>query len=383
MGVNEQRYDEMRTITVVGAWVNLVLSALKIVLGVIGQSHALIADGVHSLSDLLSDALVLLAAKHSTKDADADHPYGHARIETVATVGLGIILLAVALGIAWDAARRLVSPDLLLEPGLLALLGAVLSIFAKELLYRYTLVVANRIKSNLLRANAWHHRSDAISSVVVVVGVAGAMAGFPYLDAIASIGVALMIAKIGAELAWQSLRELIDTALDADRVEAIRRTILGVDGVRDMHLLKTRRMGAEALVDVHVLLRNPRVSVSEGHQISETIRARLIREIEEVADVMVHIDPEDDETTVPNKALPLRAQAMERLGKLWSALPEAARIQDTRLHYLNGKLEVEVVLPLSILAATDNPNGLAGRLQDAAGVDPNVGRVRVYYATDA
>ncbi len=376
---NNARYNDIRTVTVVGAVVNLLLGVGKVVVGVIGQSHALIADGVHSFSDLATDVLVVVAAKHSARDADEDHPYGHGRIETAATVGLGMLLLAVAAGITWDAGRRLVTPDLLLHPGLLALAAAAVSILGKEGLYQYTLVVAKRVRSKLLAANAWHHRSDAISSVVVLVGVAGTMAGFPYLDAVGSIAVALMIAKIAWDLAWQALRELVDTALEAEKVEEIRHTILSVDGVEAMHLLKTRRMGSDALVDVHIMLNDPRMSVSEGHQISETVRAKLIKEIDDVSEVMVHIDPEDDEAASPNKGLPLRAQALERLQVLWQPIGESKHIRRVVLHYLDGRLHVEVFLPRFLLTTPAQGDKLTAAFSGAAKADKDVGEVRVYF----
>jgi cation diffusion facilitator family transporter len=166
----EARYLDARKVTIVGAVVNIVLSVVKILAGWLGSSHALIADGIHSLSDLATDAVVLLAAKHGAKDADEEHPYGHGRIETLATVVLGIVLIVVALGIGYDAVRRLFDPEHLLIPGMLALWAAIISVLAKEALYHYTVAVARKLRSNLLRANAWHHRSDAVSSIVVVAG---------------------------------------------------------------------------------------------------------------------------------------------------------------------------------------------------------------------
>jgi len=342
------RFQETRRITLIGALVNILLAAAKIVFGIIGSSQSLIADGVHSLSDLASDAIVIVAAKHGSQDADEDHPYGHARIETAFTVGLGALLIAVAGGILFDAVDRLFQTQRLLHPGVLALVVAALSVLSKEVLYRYTLHVARKVRSNLLHANAWHHRSDAISSVVVIIGIAGSMAGLHYLDAIAAAGVALMIAKIGWDLSWSSLKELVDTGLDPERVETIRNCILNVDGVRTLHMLRTRRMGQDALVDVHIMV-PPRLSVSEGHHIGETVRSRVIREVDEVTDVMVHIDPEDDETSPPSLKLPLRGELMDRLSAAWADVPAAQHIEKVTLHYLDGKIAVDLLLPFSVL----------------------------------
>ena len=347
-GKHNPRYRETIKVTLIGSVVDLLLGVFKILFGFLSQSQALLADGIHSLSDLATDAIVLYAAKHSHTEADEEHPYGHGRFETVATVGLGIALIAVAIGISIDATLRLFNPEKLLIPGMGALIVAAISIVSKEAIYHYTMHVARKYNSNMLRANAWHSRSDAISSVVVLVGVAGSMAGLWYLDAIAAIGVGLMVAKIGWDLAWHSIRELVDTGLDTERVEAIRQTILDVDGVVSLHILRTRRMAGEALVDVHIQVA-PHISVSEGHYVSETVRTRVIKEIEEVADVMVHIDPENDEVTPPNTGLPLRRKLMARLEQQWQGLAAARHIEEVTLHYLEGQIQVELKLPLMVL----------------------------------
>lgn len=347
-GKHNPRYRETMKVTLIGAVIDLLLGVFKILFGFLSQSQALIADGIHSLSDLATDGIVLYAAKHAHTEADEEHPYGHGRFETVATVGLGIALLAVAVGISIDATLRLFNPEKLLIPSMGALVVAAISIVSKEVIYHYTIHVARKYNSNMLRANAWHSRTDAISSVVVLVGVAGSMAGLWYLDAIAAIGVGLMVAKIGWDLAWHSIRELVDTGLETERVEAIRKTILDVDGVVSLHVLRTRRMAGEALVDVHIQVA-PHISVSEGHYVSETVRARVIKEIEEVADVMVHIDPENDEVTPSNTGLPLRHKLMAQLEQQWQGLAAARRIEEITLHYLEGQIQVELKLPLAIL----------------------------------
>jgi cation diffusion facilitator family transporter len=339
----DARYREIRWVTLVGSAFDLTLGVLKIVFGYLANSQALIADGVHSLSDLATDFMVLFAAKHGSKDADEAHPYGHGRFETLATVALGIALIVVAGGIAWDAIERLFHPEELSQPGVLALLIAGASVVSKEWIYHYTMRLARKLKSNMLRANAWHSRSDAISSVVVMIGVGGTMAGLDYLDSVAAVIVGAMVAKIGWDLVWQSVHELVDTALDPERVELIRKEVLSVGGVRELHMLRTRQMGGEALVDVHVIV-DPRLSVSEGHYIGEKVRRRLIKEVEEVADVMVHVDPEDDEKMAPSLNLPNRTWVAEQLQQRWQGLKIASNIARLNLHYLNGKIEVELCL---------------------------------------
>jgi len=362
---SDQRYQLAHRVTVVGAVINLLLAGGKMVAGWFGNSQALIADGIHSLSDLISDGVVLVGARHGSREADADHPYGHARIETAATVLVGLLLLLVAIGIAWDATSRLFDPAALLLPGVLALSAAIVSVLLKEALYHYTLRVARQIGSKLLRANAWHHRSDAVSSIVVVVGVIGTMAGLNYLDAIAAIAVAVMIGKIGWELTASAIQELVDQGLAAERVAAIRSTILAVDGVDELHMLRTRRMGEEALVDVHILV-DPRLSVSEGHYLSERVRSRVVQEIDEVTDVLVHIDPEDDEAVRPSIELPDRATLLKQLQPCWEAAGIAAQISGITLHYLDGELELEVRLPLDAAADAARLRELAETIQSAA-----------------
>lgn len=369
---HDARYKESRKVTIIGSVVDLLLGVSKIIVGYIGGSQALIADGVHSLSDLATDGVVLLAMKHGSREADEEHPYGHGRIETLATIALGVALIGVAAGIAWDAALRLLHPELLMHPGWLALIVATISIVAKEAIYHYTMHVANKWKSKLLRANAWHSRSDAISSVVVAVGVLGSMGGLEYLDAVAAIGVALMVAKIGIELSWHSAQELIDTAMEPEQVEQIRQSIESVDGVQALHMLRTRRMGENGLVDVHILV-SPRISVSEGHRISDTVRAQIMRDVDAVTDVMVHIDPEDDEKAAPSTGLPLRHEVLARLQKHWAGIEAAQHIEETVLHYLDGKIHVEVLLPLArmgdVAAAQAAAHELSQRAMGQSGTE--------------
>ena len=374
----DSRYREVRKVTLIGSVVDLLLGIVKVVIGVLAHSQALVADGIHSFSDLFTDFLVLFAAKHAHREADEEHPYGHGRIETVATVALGGALLTVAVGISYDAIRRLLEPDLLLHPGVLALLAALVSVLAKEIIYQYTARVARRLRSRMLHANAWHSRSDAISSIVVVIGVGGTMAGLPWLDAVAAIVVALMIAKIAWELLWKSLQELIDTALDPEQVKAISASIRDVPGVRSLHMLRSRRSGSDALVDVHILV-DPRLSVSEGHQIGETVRSRLLQGHDEVTDVMVHIDPEDDELASPCTHLPLRDEILRRLEEQWQSLEPAPQVDKVLLHYLDGRVNVDVYL--SMPASPGNEwHVLAGAVSEAARQAKDIGDVRVYFS---
>ncbi len=371
------RYLEIRKVTLIGSVVDLLLGVAKILVGWAAHSQALIADGLHSLSDLATDFVVLYAAKHAHREADQDHPYGHGRIETLATVGLGITLIAVAFGIGYDATRRMNEPDLLLAPGLLALGVAAVSVIAKEIIYQYTRNAAKKLRSNMLLANAWHSRSDAISSIVVVIGITGAMMGYPYLDAVAAIAVAVMIAKIGFDLVRDSSKELIDTALEPKVVDAIRKEIFEVDGVRALHMLRTRRSGGDALIDLHVQV-DPCISVSEGHQIGDTVRRRLLKRIEEVTDVTVHVDPEDDEWESLSDKLPLRGDLIRELQRRWAEI-EGVDAEHITLHYLSGKLRVDLELPLSVLETHSDTRGLIDKIEQTAKELPEVGSVNVSF----
>lgn len=339
---NSERYQAAQKVTWVSAAVNVVLTVLQIVVGYLGRSQALMADGLHSLSDLLADFLVLFANRHGSRSADESHPYGHGRIETATTLILGVMLIGLGVALLWGAGMRLQAPQTIQTVHPATLWIALVTLAAKEGLFRYMLREAKRLRSQMLIANAWHSRSDAASSLVVALGIAGNLAGFVFLDLVAAVLVAFMIAHMGWKLGYEALQELVDTAVDEKDVEAIRQTLLETPGVRGLHELRTRKMANQALVDAHVLV-DPRISVSEGHHIAERARKRLL-EGHEVLDVMVHIDPEDDHAvTRPSARLPERRLLIEHLERrLETSLAAAEKIT---LHYLDGKAEAEVFLP--------------------------------------
>lgn len=376
MGAQQQakeRDQAMRKTSVVGAIVNLVLTVVKIVFGIIGQSTALVADGVHSLADLSTDLMVWFAAKYSNQPADKEHPYGHARIETAFTVGLGVVLIITAIGIVVDSGQRLLNPDTLLQPTPIVLLIAAISIIANEGLYQYTMRIARDFNSNLLKANAWHHRSDAISSIVVLIGVAGSLMGVPYLDAFAALGVAYMIGKIGWDQAWSSIRELIDTGMEPKTAAAVARIIENIEGVQSMHMLRSRRMGDSYLVDVHIEV-DERLSVSEGHKIAEYVRFKLIESEKNITNALVHIDPEDDSLELLCIGLPFRREVLADLRKVWAGEVDAADCDSVTLHYLSGKVHVDLVRPMRDASAN-----FSQRLAEKAQTLDYIGQVRIFY----
>ena len=369
----QQRHQAINQVTLWGVFVNLVLAITKLAGGFFGHSQALIADGLHSLSDLASDAMVFVAAKHASEDADEEHPYGHARFETIATVALAVLLIIVGLGIAYDAIVSLVTDEPIDKPDMFTLWIAAFSILSNEGLYHYTKFVGNRIRSNLLLANAWHHRSDAVSSIVVLVGIAGTQLNMPKLDAYAAIIVALMIARIGFKLGYDSVQELVDASLEPELVENIRRKILAHEGVRELHMLRTRRLGHHAHVDVHIQVA-PRLSVSEGHHISETVEKTLMESFDAINDVTVHIDPENDEQEARSMHLPLRSELISALRQEWSSIPELADIDDITLHYLTGEISVEACMPLDKVGDLELTKELQAKFTQASTRIPSVGK---------
>jgi cation diffusion facilitator family transporter len=275
--------------TWVSVAVNLVLSITQITVGIIARSQALIADGIHSLSDLVADFVVLLASHHSQKDADTDHPYGHQRFETAASLVLGLLLLAVGAGMLWSAARKLESPESVQTVQAIALWVAAVALVGKELLFRYMLAVAKRVKSSMLVANAWHARSDAASSLVVGLGIIGNLAGYPILDPIAAAIVGFMVARMGWTFSWDALHDLMDRAIDEQEVEAIRRTLAETPGVRNVHDVRTRKMGDMIVVDAHLEV-DAAISVEAGHDIAVVARQRVLQR-HRVLNLMTHVDP--------------------------------------------------------------------------------------------
>jgi cation diffusion facilitator family transporter len=340
-------YDDPRryAMTIRSTWVsvavNVVLTLIQIAAGFLAHSQSLIADGMHSLSDLACDFLVLAASHLSRDPADAGHPYGHGRVETAASFALGAILAATGGAIMIAAALKLQNIEHLNPVAPLALWVAGIALFAKEGLFRYMLHVGERTRSPMLIANAWHARSDAASSLVVAVGIGGNLMGFLFADSVAAIVVGFMIVRMGIVFAWDAFQELIDAGLSIEEVDGIRQTLTDTPGVESLHELRTRRMAHRALVDAHILV-DPRISVSEGHSIAETARSRVLKSHPAVSDVLVHVDPEDDLNHDSNaQRMPGRASLLLHLTPLLDGLPEPQRIV---FHYIGGKVEAEVYL---------------------------------------
>jgi cation diffusion facilitator family transporter len=332
------RFAAAQKSTWISIIINLLLSILQVLAGFFGKSQSLMADGLHSFADLLSDVLVLFANRHGNRHADADHPYGHARIETATSLILGVSLAALGVGLLIAAGIRLQHPDQVQTVHAFTLWFAVIALVAKESMFRYMLAVAQRVRSQMLAANAWHARSDAASSLVVIIGIVGNLFGYTFLDLVASAVVGIMIAHMGISFAREALSELIDTGLEEAEVIAIRNTLKSTPGVIGLHELRTRKMADSALVDAHIIV-DPKISVSEGHYIAEAARAAVLNE-HQVMDVMVHIDSEDDLQAKPNSRLPQRHLLLAHLAsRLKSEIPPNTHIV---LHYLSGMIDAEI-----------------------------------------
>ena len=275
--------------TWVSVVVNVLLSSVQITVGIAAKSQGLVADGIHSLSDLVSDFVVLIAGRHSQKDADEDHPYGHQRFENAASLALGLLLLGVGVGMVWSAVGKLQTPESIPTAHAVALWVALAALVSKELLFRYMLRVAKRVKSGMLVANAWHARSDAASSLVVALGLIGNLMGYPLLDPIAALIVGLMVAKMGWGFGWDALHDLMDRAVDEEEVQAIRQTLMDTPGVAGVHDVRTRKMGDMVVADAHIEV-DATLTVEEGHNIAVAARLAVMQR-HRVLNLMTHVDP--------------------------------------------------------------------------------------------
>lgn len=342
------RYQAIKKVTIVGMTINSILAIVKIIVGLIGRSPALFADGIHSLSDLVSDLFVLFAARYASKEVDHNHPYGHQRIETIATVALSIVLIVAGFGIAYDSISHLLSGSAS-QPDNYTIIAAVFSILANEWLFRYTLKTANKIDSDMLKANAWHSRSDALSSIVVLIGLIASMMGYPFMDAVAAIIVCLMIIKMGITWGYQAISELIDTGAEPETIENISQIIQNTEGVLDFHNLRTRKMAGQLLLDVHIQITS-NLSASEGHYIGERVRATLSEKVEDIKDITVHIDIDNH----PEGTLKLADLPLSRKVLLKSVTPILEKeglkkfLRTTQLYY-NGK-SITIALCFDLLA---------------------------------
>jgi len=384
---NQDHYSEIRRLTLIGSVLDLFLGSIKVLVGYISNSQALIADGIHSLSDLITDVLVLVAAKHSAQEADEGHPYGHDRIQTLVSLALAGSLSIIAIAIAWDAVTRILSPESLLQPGFLPLAIAAISVVSKEGYFQYIVRHPSTAASRMLYANAWHSRSDALSSLAVIVGVGGVLAGFPWADALAATAVAGLLLVVAYRIGREGAEELIDSAASPLLNANMRKTILTIEGVRDTHELRTRRMADKVLADVHIRV-DPLISVSEGHRIGDEVMDTLKAQFVEVGDVIVHIDPEDDITDDDYSKLPLRsvieAEINTCLQNLKQHLDNRFSLQPKNIvvHYLDDGYQVEIWMSMPDEATTRDCSLVSSRIRDELMRIDNIGHVSVLFSSN-
>jgi cation diffusion facilitator family transporter len=342
-----------RRVTLAGAALNLPLAIGKIAAGVIGNSQAMIADGVHSLSDLASDLAVLWALGHSAQAPDREHPWGHGRFETLVTLVICGALVLTAAGILVDALLRLLDPAPLAAPTAIALVAAGVSLVVKEGLYQATVRVGRTSGSPMIVANAWHHRTDALSSVVAAVGVAGGMAGWPALDAVAAAVIAVMLIRIAWREGRPAVTELVDSqATEADR-GAVQGSLAASAGVRGVRDLRVRRHGAGLVADASLLV-DPRISVSEGHRIAEAARADAIAAVPSLGQIVLHVEPEGHAEGYGAQAAPLRDEIEGHIRALVAGAAPGMQVVDLRLDYFDHGVAVAITACLPRAARQDH-----------------------------
>lgn len=336
--LNRERSEATR-ITIIGMILDAFLGLLKVLTGLAFHSQALIVDGIHSFSDVASDLVVVGVMRLSRQAPDQQHPYGHQRIETLGTMVLGSLLIAVGAALAWDNILRLLAPAAANLPEWPILVAALISVLSKEWIYRYTRRVGLAIRSDLIVANAWHSRTDAFSSVIVLVSTLGAMGGFIWIDTLAAVVIAGIIIHIGWKFTWDAVKELVDTGLSPEDTEMLKAIARDTEGVRNVHELRSRRMGHDILLDIHLVVR-PEISVSEGHQIGMQVVSGMRDALDNIRDINFHIDAENDEEHPPtSEQLPSREGIRNLLDEHLGGLPSHTRI---RLHYLRNKIHVEL-----------------------------------------
>lgn len=291
-----QREKEIRHVTVLGAVVNVVLTIGKIVAGVVGRSAAMVADGIHSLSDLLSDVVVIVFTRLSSKGKDKEHSFGHGKFETLATLIISVILVAVGASLMSSGVKSIIDVlggGVIPEPSYIALVAAAVSIVSKEWIYRVTVKVGKRVGSTVVIANAWHHSSDALSSIGSLVGIGGAILlgdKWTLLDPLASCVISVAIIVVAVKMALPSLAELLETALPPEVEEEIVSIASAVEGVRDVHELKTRRNGMSYIIDAHIVV-SPDISIVEAHEIATAVEEALCARYGRETQLSIHVEP--------------------------------------------------------------------------------------------
>jgi len=289
----EERQKKIRSITIWGIFLNVFLMAIKIISGILVKSSALIADGVHSLSDLATDFVVLIGTRLSSRPADKTHPYGHGKLETIASLIIALALFVISLGLIWSAGISIYRHEHSF-PGYPVLVVAGVSVISKEILFLITRKIARITHSTVLYANAWHHRSDALSSVAVLLGGGASLLGWGHADQVAAVVVGFMIIGVSGKIFFEGLIELSEHSADSESIEKIEMVLSKEKSISSWHRLRTRKMGAELCVDVHVLV-DPVLSVQKSHDISMKIEEEIEKELSMPVNILVHVEPDVEE----------------------------------------------------------------------------------------
>ncbi|MGJ8524854.1 Ferrous-iron efflux pump FieF [Halomonadaceae bacterium LMG 33818] len=331
------------------------LAIAKLIVGIMTASNALIADGVHSLADLLTDMIILAATHYGRRAPDEDHPYGHGRIETMASLWLGVVLAVVAGAMIWESLQKLLQGHIAQEASIWAIVITLIALAVKEGLYHWTMHIAIRQNSPLLKASAWHSRTDSASSLIVLVGLVGTWFGWTWLDPLAALLVALMIAKISIDTLWPASKELVDTALPAEQMQALAASVTPIPELQGLHDLRARRLGAEISLDVHLQVA-PTISVTEAHEIGMAVTQEFRQQLPNLADVTFHIDTENDreEDHQHREHLPLRTDIIHLLNERWGSDPCWKQRTHLAIHYRHNAetgqrhIDIELFCPHDI-----------------------------------
>lgn len=354
----QQETQLAQRVTIIGAIWDTLLGIAKIIAGYLSQSNALIADGIHSLSDLVTDVFVLIASGNSRQAPDKNHPYGHLRFETLTTVLLGLILVVVATGIVFETFNSEATPSTTWY----GVTAVILTIVIKEAIFHYTRRAGEQINSKMLIANAWHSRSDALSSVAVLAGLVGVYFGYPWADKVASVIVGILIAKIAVEMIWENLAELVDTAPDPKTIDHIKQTVDSLKNVMAPHDIRARSMAGKIFLDMHIHV-PAHSTVSEGHYLSDLVVYTIKKAHPQVQDVMVHVDTDDHiqsdtfghehKGKPPVLLLPARQQVLADLGFILRRHRDYLDFEQTQLHYLNRTLSIVLVAKANLSSDKD------------------------------
>ena len=360
---------------IIGTFTNLLLAIFKFTGGILGNSVALIADAIHSLSDLVTDIIVLFTHRIGKIPQDEDHPYGHGRAETIGATIIGLFIILTGIGVIHETLEA-INAELGTTPGPLAAIAAVLSIMINESLFHYTRRVGESTQSPSLIANAWHHRTDAISSVAALIGIIGAGQGFPFMDPLAGIVVGGMIVKVGIDITWLGVRDLMDTALSNEHTKQIHTILNDIPEVLHFHNLRSRVIGGEFLIDLHILV-DPEMTVTEGHRVAEIVRRNLIKAFDNIQNVLVHVDGELDSEV--ETLYPVTRKELTRIVRtLIAELDESISQAEIRVHHIQGKNFVDVFIKVRSEQTIGDSHALVASIRSKLETAPQIDQALVF-----